>query len=250
MLPDRYEHRHRSQDTGFAGEDLAKRHTTEVLARAQAISRDSMTPLGDGKFHVVSQSSPGRNYLVDIRAATCDCLDFPRVWLCKHLAAVRSQYPHIWQPQGSQIEDPINTQIRSQLSPRDASSDDLSGEESQLPQVSDSETGTQSGALPKRERLSPNRNLWRDTSRTMNVRISPRRRQRPATPPVLPNSTARHIGPSGKRKLPLYPDPYGGGEQSGKRAKADALSQAANDHARIEARTRSLALLQDQSQGQ
>ena len=246
MLPDRYEHRHRSQDTGFAGEDLAKRHTREVLASAQAISRDSMTPLGDGKFHVVSQSIPGRNYLVDIRAATCDCLDFPRVRLCKHLAAVRG---HISQSQDSQIQDPINTQIRSQLPPRDASSDDLSEEESQLPRVSNSETGTQSGALPKRERLSPNRNLWRDTSRNMNVRISPRRRQRPPTPPVLPNSTARHIGPSGKRKLPLYPDPYGGGEQSGKRAKPDALSPAANDHAR-EARMRSLALSQDQSQGQ
>ena len=125
MLPDRYEHRDRSQDTGFAGEDLTKRHTTEVLARAQAISRDSMTPLGDGKFHVVSQSSPGRSYLVDIRAAMCDCWDFPRVRLCKHLAAVRSQY---LPSQDSQIQDPINTQIRSQLPPRDALSDDLSGE--------------------------------------------------------------------------------------------------------------------------
>ena len=206
-----------------------------------------MTPLGDDKFYVVSQSSLGRSYLVDIQAATCDCWDFPRVRLCKHLAAVQSQYSP---SQDSQIQNPINTQIRSQLPPLDALSDNLSGEESQLPHISNSELGTRLGALLKRERLSPNRNLWRDTSRNMNVQISPRCCQGPTTPPDLPNSMARHIRPSGKRNLPLYPDPYGGGEQSGKWAKADALSLATNDHACIEARMRSLALSQDQSQGQ
>ena len=69
-----------------------------------------------------------------------------------------------------------------------------------------------------------------ETSKNMHVRILPKRRQLPVAS-VLPSSTTQHIGPSGKRKLAIYTDPYGGGEQSGKRAKADAVSVAANAHA-------------------
>ncbi len=56
---------------------------------------------------------------------------------------------------------------------------------------------------------------------------SPKRHQQPSSD--LPNLTTQHIGPIGKCKL-LFTDPYSGGEQLGKRAKADALSAPINTH--------------------
>jgi hypothetical protein len=67
----------------------------------------------------------------------------------------------------------------------------------------------------------------------------PGRNRHQRTAPDLPNSTTQHIGQIGKRKL-IFTDPYSGGEQSGKRAKADALSAPAN------ARFRSLATSEGQ----
>lgn len=235
MMPEYYEHRHRRQEIGFESRDLAEKHRKAVVASAQTISGNFITPLSDVKFHVVSQSCPGRKYVVDIRAAICDCPDFPRIRLCKHLAAVQTRNPHISQPQSSQS---IPTQISFQVPPQTAALGSLSGEGLPVHQASISESGTRSDPLPKRERLFPNANPWLETSQNMHARISPKRRQRPA--PALPSSTAQHIGPSGKRKSAQYPDPYSGREQSGKRAKPDAVSAAAN------ARARSLAPSQGQ----
>ncbi len=61
------------------------------------------------------------------------------------------------------------------------------------------------------------------------TRKSPKWCQWPS--PDLPNLTTQHIGPIGKCKL-LFTDPYSGGEQSGKQAKADALSAPTNTHFR------------------
>ncbi len=56
---------------------------------------------------------------------------------------------------------------------------------------------------------------------------SPKWHQQPS--PDLPNSTTQYIRPVGKHKL-LFTDPYSEGEQSGKWAKADALSAPTNPH--------------------
>ncbi len=73
-----------------------------------------------------------------------------------------------------------------------------------------------------------NCNPWKETARNMHATWkSPKRHQWPS--PDLPNSITQHIGPIGKCKL-LFTDPYSGGEQSGKQAKADALSAPANAH--------------------
>ena len=234
MLPDLYEARHRSQETGFKGEDLAKRHCRLALTNSQAISGNSVIPLDSNRFHVASQTHPGRKYVVDTRVAICDCPDFPRIRFCKHLAAVQNK--SLPPPQES---EPNQIQSKNAFLdiPKGASTS-LSGEETpRETQVwaatNVSEPGTQSGALPNRERLMRTCNLWKEMARNMHAtRKSPKRRQPLA--PDLPNSTTQHIGPIGKRKL-IFTDPYSGGEQSGKRAKADALSASAN------ARFRSLA---------
>ncbi len=231
MLPEKYHHQHQRQDKGFEGDDLAKRHESGVLARALTVSANSITALGDAKFQVASQSILGRNYVVDTRAAICNCLDFPRIRLCKHLAAVQSQHPHILKSQNPQTNEFIPAQNLSQAPSQVASSSLLVVEELPHHHPSISESGTRSEALPKRDRLSPNRNLWLETSSNMHVRISPKRRQRSAAS-ILPSSTAQHIGATGKRKLNVYTDPYSGGEQLGKRAKPDAVSVVTNVRAR------------------
>ena len=87
-------------------------------------------------------------------------------------------------------------------------------------------------ALPNRERLSPNQNLWAATTKKMGVRSQPKRRQRASPATVVPSSTSEHIGSIGVKRKLLFTDAYNGGEQSGKRAKPDAASVAANAHAR------------------
>ena len=51
--------------------------------------------VNDTQFCINSQSDLGRCYLVDIQRLICNCLDFPRVQICKHLCAVKIWYPFI-----------------------------------------------------------------------------------------------------------------------------------------------------------
>jgi hypothetical protein len=86
-------------------------------------------------------------------------------------------------------------------------------------------------ALPEKDVIAPNQKSWPETANRMGARKNPR-------PRCLPGEcglTERSIGAiKGKRKH-LHNDPYAGGERSGKRAKRDALSQAANARARAPA---------------
>jgi hypothetical protein len=66
----------------------------------------------------------------------------------------------------------------------------------------------------------------------MGVRSPPKRRQRAQIAAAAPSTTTEHIGPIGVKRKLLFTDAYNGGEQSGKRAKPDALSGAANKRAR------------------
>ncbi len=224
MLPDHYESWQHAQEKGFDGKDLEERHCCTVMTNSHSISGNSIIPIDSDRFHVASQTNAGWKYVVDTWAAICDCPDFPRIRFCKHLAAVQSKYPTHTPSGASQC-----TQIPNvfQFSPQ-ASSSLLSGGATQISGEATkvSEVGTQSGALPNRECLMWNCNPWRETARNMHATWkSPKRCQRPS--PDLPNSTTQHIGPIGKCKL-LFTDPYSGGEQSGKWAKADALSAPAN----------------------
>lgn len=229
LLPEKYEHDHQKQGYGFSGDNLAQKHRKAILARAQSISGNSIIPLSNTKFHVVSQSNSDRKYFVDTQMAICNCPDFPRIRLCKHLVAVQTQsHPQTLELQ-SQTQEQIIPQMSSERSSPVASSSLLSEQSLLIP---NSASGSRSEALPKWDRLSPNKNLWLETSRNMHVRISPKRRRRDQAVPNTPSSTAQHIGPRGKRKLATYTDPYCGGEQSGKRAKPDAVSAAANSCAR------------------
>ena len=225
MLPEHYEPRHRAQELGFKGPDLAKKHHNAVLTSARAFPLDLIESVNDTQFRVTSQSNLGRCYLVDIQRLICNCLDFPRVQICKHLCAVKIWYPFIT-PADSFTQDlqrlsPISYQLA-------ATSTSLS-EKGELPHVTSiSDSAIPSGALPNRDRLSPNQNLWVATTKKMGVRTPPKRCQRQPVTAAIPSSTSQHIGPINVKRKLLFNDAYNGGEQSGKCAKADAVSGAAN----------------------
>ena len=176
-----------------------EKHQQSIMAHAKLISARSITHLSDTTFHVDSQTSRGQIYLVDTWVVICECPDFPRIQLCKHLAAVQGHPTDI--PTTPMVHESGPSTFTADRAPESTSSDHL----------------------PKRDQLSPNANLWKETQDNTYHRISPKK--------VLHNSTTEHIGHTGKRKIILN-NPYCGGEQLGKCAKSDATSTAANAHAR------------------
>ena len=50
---------------------------------------------------------------------------------------------------------------------------------------------------------------------------------------AVPSTTSQHIGSMGRKRKLLFTDAYGGGEQSSKHARADAVLAAANAACRV-----------------
>ncbi len=105
MLPE-YVARYDSQDNGFHGADLAEKRQKEIHARTPEMNAESIRGLGGDRFRVQSETDPSRTYLVDLSNQSCDCLDWPRVELCKHVTAVAHFFGHNDQQMGA-VEDTV-----------------------------------------------------------------------------------------------------------------------------------------------
>ena len=81
--------------------------------------------------------------------------------------------------------------------------------------------------LPEKEQIAPNQHSWPETAQRMGVKRGKKGRGK-----VDSAHTAQHIGEINRKRNRQHEDPYGAGEQSGKRAKPDARSTAANTRAR------------------
>ncbi|KAF8498200.1 hypothetical protein F5888DRAFT_1889320 [Russula emetica] len=88
--------------------------------------------------------------------------------------------------------------------------------------------GDGDGSLPEKENIGPNQRSWPERAARMGVKHGNKRREKGKVDSAL---TAQHIGEP-NRKRAADNDPYGAGEQSGKHAKPDARSAAANARAR------------------
>ena len=75
--------------------------------------------------------------------------------------------------------------------------------------------------LPEKEQIAPNQLSWPPTAARMGVKRGEKRRGK-----VNSALTGEHI--SIPKQKHVSEDPYGAGEQSGKRAKPDAVSAATN----------------------
>lgn len=77
--------------------------------------------------------------------------------------------------------------------------------------------------LPEKEQIAPNQHSWPETAQRMGIKWGKKGRGK-----VDSAHTAQHIGEINRKHNWQHEDPYGAGEQSGKRTKADAQSTAAN----------------------
>ena len=83
-----YENCHHCQELGFHGPNLAQKRLKEIHVRTPEVKADSVHTQGDDHFYVCSEKEPSRTYQVNLGKQSCDCPDWPRVRLCKHIAAV------------------------------------------------------------------------------------------------------------------------------------------------------------------
>ena len=85
-LPD-VELRHKRQMLGMEGPNLAEKRRRQILTRAPETPLTHIQKIDDSHFDVQSSNST-KTYQIDLVTTTCSCSDFPRIRLCKHIAAV------------------------------------------------------------------------------------------------------------------------------------------------------------------
>ena len=94
MLPD-YVTRYHSQMLGFKGPDLAEKQCEQICAWAPEMNAGSIHDLGGGDlFSVESATDSTQRYQVDLGKLSCDCPDWLKVWLCKHVTAIDHFHGH------------------------------------------------------------------------------------------------------------------------------------------------------------
>ncbi len=249
-----YRSRHDRQAVGLEGPDLPAARWSQILTSAKDISWDSILQFDHIQFHVTSQSLPSAYYAIDLHQPTCDCADFPRVQFCKHIAAIYAHFPHL-SPEGIS-ESIITEDITPSCQPECASSQedslqtltqDIAALSHTLASKSSSSAVLEaarlakytltvaiasiqgSNALLEKDVVAPNQKSWTETAKRMGIKHgTPKRKCLPEERGI----TAQSIGTAKGKRRRVHSDPYTWGERSGKRAKPDATSAAANARAR------------------
>lgn len=270
MLPS-YEDRHKRQMLGMQGPDLAEKRRKQILARAPETPLEQIKEIDRSRFEVQSTSSE-KIYQVNLLTYTCTCIDFPRIQLCKHVAATVHFFrgelegelgprapdnaseaePDMPKSPGQKDGSVGNANTRASVisvtndivrlaqeilviapaDPEMAKSLRMARSQLNAVRLSMNDNGSR---LPEKEQIAPNQLSWPPTAARMGVKRGEKRRRGK----VDSTLTAEHIGVP-KRKH-TADDPYGAGENSGKRAKPDAVSAAANARARAAAENRAAA---------
>ncbi|KAH9048704.1 hypothetical protein EDB84DRAFT_1556688 [Lactarius hengduanensis] len=262
MLP-HYQARHDGQQVGFQGAHLAEKRRKEILTRTPEINADSIRSLGDNRYSVQSERDTSRKYLVGLSERSCDCPDWPRVRLCKHVAVVAHFFG-----EGDQLVElaadagaaPKTVQpIESECTP-DARSDatvtsileevitvsqeflcdgvpkspgtvrSLHGVKEHLTAVVRNSRSSES-PLPDKEDIPPNQHTWTKTAQRMGVQRRKRRRATTTSSSPEPAATERIGDLNRKQARVKITDPYSGGVNSGRHAAPDAQSVAQNARA-------------------
>ncbi len=243
------------QAVGLEGPDLVAARRSVILSSVKDILPDSILQFDHIRFHIASQSHPGEYYAIDLQRSMCKCADFPRVWFCKHIAAIYAHFPHLspegipaslltedvtpsFQPEcASSAKDSLEnlTQDIAALSQtlvsKSLSSAILEAAHSAKYTLTAAIASTEGlNALPEKDFLVPNQKSWTETAERMGVKHGARRRK------CLPEErgiTAQSISDAKGKRCQVHSDPYAGGERSGKWAKLDVTSAAANARARM-----------------
>ena len=232
MLP-AYERRCHRQEFKFDGADLAEKQRKTICACAPEMSAKSIQSLSRECFYVRSASNPEKMYLIDqgkdhsqdlsddylIKNGKdrCNCPDWPRARLCKHISTIAHSHEIANQtiplmapntlPQEretsldsfsgkSLVSDASAVPILENLISvsRDYPSDappsspgtvrSLRLVESHLTAVLQTSQASQS-PLPDWENLPPNQSTWTETAEQMGAK-QPKRSRPTNTPPAVP----------------------------------------------------------------
>ena len=108
MLP-RYVAHCDSQNLGFKGPDLAEKQREEIHLQVAEVNAERIHNLSSNHFHVESAMDSTRRFLVDLGNKSCDCPDWPRVWLCKHLSAMKHHFGNNDQQMGAMEDSLLKT---------------------------------------------------------------------------------------------------------------------------------------------
>ena len=200
------------------------------------------------------QSQSGKYYSIDLDQFSYDCIDFPKINFCKHIAAIYEHFPHLcleekslilgpYLPQSSapiqhdsRLEDilPILIWIQASLSRLSeityssaaswAVFDAIQSADYSLDLAIASTGGTSS--LLDKDYITPNQKSWPETAKHMGAKA----RHQKCLPKEC-RATEQSISLTKGKCLHIHNDPYAGGERSDKCAKPDVLSATANAHA-------------------
>jgi hypothetical protein len=77
-----------SQDLGFKGPNLAEKQHEEICLQAVQMNANGIHNLSSDCFYMESATDSMQRCLVNLGNMSCDCPDWPRVQLCKHVSAV------------------------------------------------------------------------------------------------------------------------------------------------------------------
>ena len=253
VVPD-FDFKHRQQLTNMKGLNLNDSHHRRVEASARNISPDSIHYVDGTTFYVASQSLLGHYYLIDMTQSACDCKDFPRIRYCKHIAAIDMHFPQLCPKGNSSSKIPERMYVpdmperkhtpRSEEESTEIILKDISALCQQLSAVSNHSTldlqalkvikrslkmaialANGSQALPEKDVFNANQKTWAETAEHMG---QPRKASKCTHGPVSGNTATEHIGHAKGKRSRKYTDPYAGGKRSGKCAKPDVVSAAAN----------------------
>src|SRR5258708_4322989 len=249
---------HKRQERGMEGANLAETRHRQILMHAPETPVEKIRKNDNLHFDVQSSNS-NIIYQVNLGTTTCSCSDFPHVRLCKHIAAVL----HFFWRADPGPPPPVNTGTSSLPVQRDGStahmddsaavsvikdifklSQELISKGLSDPGIANSLNSLKSirsglrellngSPLPEKENIAPNQHSWPETAARMGVKHV-NKHPNGKVDSVL---TAQHIGePNHKRAA--NDDPYGAGEQSGKRANPNPRSAPANTKPRPAAEER------------
>src|SRR5258708_3332939 len=246
---------HKQQELGMHSRDLAEQCHQQILRHTPKTTVSQIRKIDDLHFEVQSLNS-NKFHHINLVTTTCSCSDFPHIQLCKHIttvvhffggvdlrpqpldnvgsaselvapcspvqqdgsndsAAIQSIINDIFSlSQGLVLKGPSDPRIAKSLNLLNTIRSGLNG------LVFPAGNGSH---LPEKENIAPNQHSWPETATRMGVKWN----NKCANSKVDSALTAQHISePNCKRTTD--DDPYGAGKQSGKHAKPNACSAAAN----------------------
>jgi hypothetical protein len=261
LLPDT-EDRHKWQELGMEGPDLAKERTNEILKCAPKFPWDRIEQVDEEHFRVRSSD---QEQFYNVGFKDCNCKDFPHVKLCKHVATVQhysgggkhsapptqlGPAPYSQENGSAPQENIVNQEntahhtasliaavgdliaLSCQLLTQapSATPDLVKSVRSVRSHLSVVVSATSGGQLPKKEAIAPNQLSWPETAKRMGAKQGRKRQGK-----VNSALSAQLISEVNRKRKCTDQDPYSGGEHSGKCAKPDARLVVANTQARATA---------------